>query len=124
MVFELLNSNFQQQKSQCNIGNPDPSFCMHIDSYPDSKHKKFQTTDPTRNAFSVRLKLANNPKIHTSIRTELPASFVWESHKGRAPCHSKLLHPHCLCFPPVTLKSNLAALNQLLDNSANTVIYI
>ena len=97
---------------------------MHIDSYPDSKHKKIQTANPNRNAFSMRLKLANNPKIHMSIHTELPASFTWEGHKGMAPWQSKLLHPHCLCFAPVTLWGNLAALNQLLGNSINTVIYI
>ena len=38
------------------------SFGMQTDRYQDSKHKNFQTDNPTRNAFSVRLKLANNPK--------------------------------------------------------------
>ena len=35
------------------------SFGIQTDRYPDSKHKNFQTDNPTTNAFSVRLNLAN-----------------------------------------------------------------
>ena len=36
---------------------------MYTDRYPDSKHNNFQTDNPTRNAFSMRLKLPHIPKI-------------------------------------------------------------
>ena len=44
------------------------SFSMHTDRYPDNKHKKFQIDTLIRNAFSVKLNLANNPKIKLCVR--------------------------------------------------------
>ena len=52
-------------KSLWNIAHPDTSFCMYTDRYPDSYHINFQTGNPARNVFSVRLKLANNLKNRT-----------------------------------------------------------
>ena len=59
---------------------------MYTDKYPDSYHINFQTGTPTRNLFSVRLKLANNPKNHTStppfeqaLRPGRPSGTPWFS---------------------------------------------
>ena len=42
---------------------------MPTDRYRDSMHKKNQTNIPILKVFSVRLKLANNPKIHPHYMT-------------------------------------------------------
>ena len=51
------------EKSLWNIDYPDTSFGVHTDRYPDTKHKNYQTDTLTKNAFFMRLKLANIPKI-------------------------------------------------------------
>ena len=57
---------------------------MYTDRYPDCYTTNFQTENLDRNAFSVRLKLANNPKNCMSIR-----SGVWTSTEtGKVTAHS------------------------------------
>ena len=74
-----------------NFGHPDTSFAMNTDRHPDSNSTKFQTEILTENDFSVRSKLANNLKNHTSIHTGVQTSFAQE---GQLATHSVALSAH------------------------------
>ena len=73
-------------------------FCIHTDRYRDSKHKKFETDTPIRNAFSITLNLAHNPKIRVySMIGNFEVSLMGKATRTASLCMA-YSPDYCLCF--------------------------
>ena len=93
-------SNFRWIFSHGNTNPISYSFGTHTDRYPDSNPTKFQTANPIKNTFSVRLKLPHIPKNHLSALTYKHQLRPGRPHTERPPW---LLQADCLRFASVTL---------------------
>ena len=88
------------------------SFCMLTDRYPDTIHKKIQTANPNRNAFSVKLNLVHNPKYCMMCMVWAATSkwaFPGKCHCDSMACSTSL--PIVFASPPWLSRALLSLLS-------------